>query len=104
MGCITNSLALLPLGNTDGGRISLSMFGRRGAFVVKLFTTLLLCLAGIVGMDNVNILLVYVLFATIWQRELETPIRNEVDELDFPRGLLGIAAGIVVGLTLIPMF
>jgi hypothetical protein len=80
------------------------MFGRRGAFVVKLFTTLLLCIAGIVGLDDVNIFLTYVLFASIWQRELETPARNEVDELDFPRGLVGISGAIVVGLVLIPMF
>ena len=80
------------------------MFGRRGAFVVKLFTTLLLCVAGIVGLDKVNIFLTYILFASIWQRELETPMRNEVDELDFGRGLVGIAAAIAVGLVLIPMF
>ena len=80
------------------------MFGRRGAFVVKLFTTLSLCAAGIFGLDEFNILLVYVLFASIWQRELETPARNEVDELDFPRGLLGTAAAVAVGLVLIPMF
>ena len=90
--------------DTDGGRISLAMFGRRGAFVVKLFTTLILCLAGVVGLDDVNILLAYVLFVSIWQRELETPSKNEVDELDFTRGLLGISAAIVVGLVLIPMF
>ena len=81
----------------------MTMFGRRGAFVVKLFTTLLLCVAGIFGLDENNIFLVYILFATIWQRELETPARNEVDELDFPRGLLGIFAALLVGLTLIPM-
>jgi hypothetical protein len=80
------------------------MFGRRGAFVVKLFTTLLLCIAGIVGLDDVNIFLTYVLFASVFQRELETPARNEVDELDFPRGLVGISAAILVGLVLIPMF
>ena len=80
------------------------MFGRRGAFVVKLFTTLILCLAGVVGLDDVNIFLAYVLFVSIWQRELETPAKNEVDELDFTRGLLGISAAIVVGLVLIPMF
>ena len=80
------------------------MFGRRGAFIVKLFTTVLLCVAGIAGLDEVNIFLTYVLFTSIWQRELETPSRNEVDELDFPRGLLGISAAILVGLVLIPMF
>ncbi|KAG7355458.1 Ulp1 protease family protein [Nitzschia inconspicua] len=103
VGCLINSLALLPLGHTDGGRISLAMFGRRGAFVTKLFTTLLLVLAGLFGLDENNILLTYVLYTLIWQRELETPIRNEVDEIDFSRGLLGIAGALLVGLTLIPM-
>jgi hypothetical protein len=143
IGCITNSLALLPLGSkyisvassdqsplailyigfrvltpiflfflftvtiysldTDGGRISVAMFGRRGAYVVKTFTTLVLCLAGLFGADQANIFLFYILFATIWQRSLETPVRNEVDELDFPRGLVGITTAIFVGLVLIPM-
>jgi hypothetical protein len=79
------------------------MFGRRGAFVTKLFTTLLLCVAGLIGLDDMNILLAYVLYTMIWQRELETPIKNEVDEIDFSRGLLGITGAILVGLTLIPM-
>jgi hypothetical protein len=79
------------------------MFGRRGAFVTKLFSTLALTAAGLFGLDDVNILLAYVLFALIWQRELETPIRNEVDELDFARGLVGIGAAIAVGLILIPI-
>lgn len=89
--------------DTDGGRISLSMFGRRGAFVIKLFTTLILVLSGLLGLDDINILLAYAIFVLVWQRELESPIRNEVDEIDFPRGLLGITSAILVGLTLIPM-
>lgn len=79
------------------------MFGRRGAFVVKLFTVLLLCVAGLFGLDDMNIFLVYALYVLVFQRELESPARNEVDELDFPRGLVGIAAALAVGLTLIPM-
>ena len=79
------------------------MFGRRGAFVTKLFTTLLLTLAGLFGLDDNNILLAYVLYTLVWQRELETPIRNEVDEIDFSRGLLGITGALLVGLVLIPM-
>lgn len=79
------------------------MFGRRGAFVVKLFTTLILTTAGLIGLDNVNILLAYAVFTLVWQRELESPIRNEVDELDFSRGLLATASAIMVGLVLIPM-
>jgi len=103
IGCLTNALALLPLGHTDGGRISLAMFGRRGAFVVKLFTTLILTASGLFGLDEVNILLAYVVFTLVWQRELESPLRNEVDELSFSRGLVGIVTAVMVGLILIPM-
>ena len=81
----------------------MSMFGRRGTFVTKLFTTLILVLSGLVGFDNMNILLGYTIFVLVWQRELDSPIRNEVDELDFLRGLLGITSAILVGLVLIPM-
>lgn len=104
VGLFINALALLPLGHTDGGRIALAMFGRRGAFVVKLFTAVLLCSAGLFGLDDTNIILLYTFFVLIWQRELESPPRNEVDELDFPRGLAAIATALAVGLTLIPMF
>lgn len=104
IGLMTNALALLPLGHTDGGRIAVTMFGRRGAFVVKLFTALLLCSAGLFGLDDTNIFLIYAFFVLIWQRELESPTRNEVDELDFPRGLVAIATALAVGLTVIPMF
>lgn len=44
VGMISNSLALLPLGNTDGGRIAQVMFGRRGSYLVNIFTTLLVSL------------------------------------------------------------
>jgi choline-glycine betaine transporter len=80
------------------------MFGRRGAYVNQVFTVLGLVLAGLVGLDNSNILLVYTLYSLVWQRELEAPVRNEVDELDVSRGLVAIAASLLVGLTLIPMF
>jgi len=104
IGLITNAMALLPLGHTDGGRIAVAMFGRRGAFLVKLFTALLLCSAGLFGLDDTNILLLYTFFVLIWQRELESPPRNEVDELDFPRGLAATVVALAVGLTLIPIF
>lgn len=103
IGCIINALALLPLGHTDGGRISLAMFGRRGAFVIKLFTLFLIIFAGLIGMDDMSIFLPYAIFVAIYQRDLESPIRNEVDELDFSRGFLGISSAILVGLILIPM-
>jgi len=103
VGVISNSLALLPLGHTDGGRISQVMFGRRGAYLVKTLTTLLLCALGIFGLDDSKIFLVYVLFTMIWQNNLESPALNEADELDLQRGLIAIGASIAVFLSLIPM-
>lgn len=90
------------LSDTDGGRIAIAMFGRRGSYIVKTFTTILLCGAGIFGFDNSSVLLIYALFAMIWQRELEAPARNEVEELDFTRGALGIAVALLVALSLAP--
>lgn len=79
------------------------MFGRRGTYVVKAFTTVLLCAAGLLGYDNSGTLLNYAIFALTCQTELEAPARNEVDELDFGRGALGIVVAIVVCLALLPM-
>lgn len=97
-----NSLAYAT--DTDGGRVSIAMFGRRGAYLISTFTAVLLCLVGVFGWDDSRIFLSYTLFALLWQRELETPARNEVEELDFGRGALGIFAALLVGLTLVPFF
>ena len=103
VGMFSNALALLPIGNTDGGRIAQTMFGRRGAYIVSVFTLLLSCVLGLCGLDKQRIFLVYTLFAVIWQREPESPTLNEVDELDFQRGLLGIASSVLGFLILLPM-
>jgi hypothetical protein len=80
-----------------------TMFGRRGAYLVSSLTTVLLCVVGLFGWDSSRILLSYTLFSVLWQRELEAPARNEVEELDFGRGVVGIVAALVVTLTLCPL-
>ncbi len=102
-GLMTNALSLLPIGNTDGGRISLAFFGRSFSRVVQGFTLLILAISGIFGADELNILLCYALFAQFWQREAEIPCRSEVDELDSLRGLIAIGMSIFVVLTLVPL-
>ena len=79
------------------------MFGRRGAYIVKTFTAALLCIGGLFGLDDSYVIISYVLFAWFWQRELETPARNEVEELDTLRGALGISAALIVALALLPL-
>lgn len=90
--------------DTDGGRVSTAMFGRRGAYLISTFTAVLLCIVGIFGWDDSRIFLTYTLLTLLWQRELETPARNEVEELDLGRGAVGILAALFVGLTLVPFF
>ena len=89
--------------DTDGGRISVALFGRRGTVVVKTFTAIILCTSGLFGFDDSGLLLNYVLLTILWQNELEGPARNEVLELDFPRGCFAIAMALFVILTLLPM-
>lgn len=79
------------------------MFGRRGAFVVNIFSALLVCAAGLFGLDEARVLLIYILFAFLWQRDLETPVINEVEELDFVRGGIAIGAALLVFLTILPI-
>lgn len=125
-GLVSNAVALLPLGrtyilllifsdscldtedslvlaDTDGGRVALAMFGRRGAFVVNIFSALLICAAGVFGLDEARTLLIYILFSFLWQRDPETPAINEVEELDFIRGGAAIGAALIVFLTILPI-
>ena len=80
------------------------MLGRRGSYALNLFTNLVVGFASLFGSDaHSEILLTYLLFVAIWQRELETPSRNEVEELDFVRGTLGITVALLVALVLLPI-
>ena len=54
-------------------------------------------------MDGSNVIITYVVFTWFWQRELETPARNEVEELDTLRGAVGISAALIVALALLPL-
>lgn len=83
--------------------MAITMFGRRGAFIIKFFTGILLCIIGIFGFDDASILLTYSLFTFIWQRDLEGPCHNEVEELDIARATLALAAAFLVGVALIPL-
>mmetsp|Transcript_16261 Transcript_16261/g.24590 ORF Transcript_16261/g.24590 Transcript_16261/m.24590 type:complete len:646 (-) Transcript_16261:224-2161(-) len=104
LGLIANALALLPLGHTDGGRICLAMFGRRVTWIIKAFATVSLCIAGFIALvKSSSLLLTYTAFATIWQRELEAPVQNEVDYVDNGRVLIGFLMAMLVALTLLPM-
>ncbi len=102
-GLVINALSLLPIGNTDGGRIAVAFFGRSFARVAQGFFILSLAFAGLFGADQTNVLLCYAIFTQFWQKEPEVPCRNEVDELDSLRGFTAIALSVLVLLILTPM-
>jgi membrane-associated protease RseP (regulator of RpoE activity) len=95
-----NAVNLLPVGRTDGGRISLTLFGRSGTQLVSLAAFIFIFIQGLTGSD---VLLFFFSFVIFFQSELEIPQRNEVDDMDFSRVLLATATGVLVLLTLIPM-
>ena len=103
IGLMTNALSLLPIGNTDGGRISVAFFGRSLSRIVQGAAISTLAICGLFGLDESGIFIFYALYTQFFQKEPEIPCRNETEELDTRRGLLAIAMSVVVALTLFPL-
>jgi len=97
---LVNATNLIPYGRTDGGRVSLALFGRSGAQVIGLLSSGALL---VYGLFNSDLLLFFFSFVVFFQSELEIPCRNEVDDIDFSRVILSTIAGILVVLSLTPM-
>ena len=97
---LVNALALVPAGRTDGGRISIALFGRSGSQAVTFAS---LATLFILGISSSDLLLFYFAFIIFFQSELEIPCRNEVDDVEFSRVVVAIFAGFLMLLTLIPM-
>jgi membrane-associated protease RseP (regulator of RpoE activity) len=97
---MVNALALVPVGRTDGGRISMALFGRSGTQGLTLLTLATLFIVGFSGSD---LLLFYFGFLVLAQLELEIPLRNEIDDVGVPEVALASLAGFLVILTLVPM-
>jgi len=102
-GLMSNALSLVPIGNTDGGRMSLAFFGRSSSRALQVVAIVILVIANFFGGDPSNILVCYAGFTQTWQGEPEVPCRNEIDELDLVRGFLAIGMWTFATLTLVPM-
>ena len=97
---LVNALALVPAGRTDGGRISMSLFGRSGSQGLTIISLATLFIVGFLGSD---LMLFYFGFLILAQLELEIPLRNEIDDVGLPGVLLASLAGFLAVLTLVPM-
>jgi membrane-associated protease RseP (regulator of RpoE activity) len=101
-GLLIQSLELLPLGATDGGRISLAMFGRTGHVLLgsAAWTILLLtCLFA----PNTEVLLAAWIMYNFLQHDLEVPCREEVNKVDLVRGGAAIVLWFLAILVVTPV-
>jgi hypothetical protein len=102
-GIVLNAVEMLPLGSTDGGRISQSLFGRQGHSIVGATTWTLLLLANFFLDGRGDTLITAWLIYNVVQNDMEIPARDETDEVDLPRSLTAFAMWFFTALVLIPM-
>ena len=85
----------------DGWLVGGLVFARRRFRRLWLsFSTIQLLLDLFFFEDAGNILFFYAIFAILWQRNIEGPVKNEVEELDFGRGAVAIFMACTVALVL----
>jgi hypothetical protein len=99
---VINAVALLPLGSTDGGRLSQAIFGRFGHITISSFVWLAL-LATTFTVQNSDILIGAWAINNIIQNDCEIPCRDETEDVNFPRVLAAITLWVATILTLTPL-
>eukprot|EP00529_Nitzschia_sp_RCC80_P004188 CAMPEP_0113507102 /NCGR_PEP_ID=MMETSP0014_2-20120614/36275_1 /TAXON_ID=2857 /ORGANISM="Nitzschia sp." /LENGTH=917 /DNA_ID=CAMNT_0000402667 /DNA_START=38 /DNA_END=2791 /DNA_ORIENTATION=+ /assembly_acc=CAM_ASM_000159 len=96
---IVNALSLLPIGTTDGGRLTMALFGREAKLGAGSNTLFLLLIYGLFGSD---LFLFYFSYLLAFETGNEVPARNEVDEPDISRGVVAILCYGLAILSLVP--
>lgn len=102
-GLVIQSLEMLPLGSTDGGRVSQAIFGRAGHLVVGSATWVTLLVATLFVDQSSDILLGAWAVNNVCQNDMEIPCREEVTNVDIYRSLAGFGLYFVAVLALVPM-
>jgi hypothetical protein len=97
-----NSLDLLPLGSTDGGRMSLSLLGRKGHSVLGGVVWGALLVSSLFQ-EHADVLVGAWLVNNIVENDPEVPCRNEVDQVNVPRVFAASCLWLVAILVLVPM-
>lgn len=101
-GLILNALSLLPIGNTNGGRMCLAVLGRSNTLIIQQLVIAALFLLGLSGVYQAKIYLLFAIYCMSGQNELEVPCRNEVDGIDAGRFLVYICLIYAALLIIIP--
>jgi hypothetical protein len=101
-GLVINALSLLPLGSTDGGRMSQALFGRGGHLLVGGVTWFSLLLTTL-ALDQNDVLLGAWVVYNIAQNDQEIPCRDEVDNVNIWRAAAGFGLWFIAVLALVPL-
>jgi hypothetical protein len=103
-GLLINAAEMLPLGATDGGRLSIAVFGRRGQSIIGGFTWFLLLVSSFMLADQQGALLITA-WATnnVFQNDMEVPCRDESDNVSLERMVVAFALWFLAALIIIPM-
>lgn len=101
-GLLANALALLPLGSTDGGRMSITVFSRPGQFVVSSIVWLFLLVASF-SFERADAVIGAWVVYNIAQNDLEIPCRDEITQVDPYRVVTAFGLWFVAVLVIVPM-
>jgi membrane-associated protease RseP (regulator of RpoE activity) len=102
-GLFIQSLEMMPLGSTDGGRMSQAIFGRSGHLVVGGGAWFVLLVATLFIDQSGDILLGAWVVNNVSQNDMEIPCRNEVETADVFRSIAGFGLWFIAILALVPM-
>jgi membrane-associated protease RseP (regulator of RpoE activity) len=102
LGMLINALDLLPIGSTDGGRMSQAALGRVWHLTFSSVVFFVLFFATFVS-DAQDIFLGYLFLSSFTQRDLEIPCRNEVDKVELPRVIAAVISWGIAALVLVPL-
>jgi membrane-associated protease RseP (regulator of RpoE activity) len=102
-GLIINAIDCIPIGSTDGGRISQSLLGRTGHLVFSSIIFAGLFLYTLFS-GHREIFITYLLLMSFAEKDVEVPCRNEIDrKADVPQVIASLILWIVASLILIPL-
>ena len=101
LGLIIHALDLVPVGSTDGGRMSQAILGRVWHLTFSSLVFFVLFIASFTS--DSNILLGFLFMYSFTQRDMEIPCRNEIDKADLPRAVAALVSWILAALILVPL-
>jgi hypothetical protein len=99
---LIQAVDLLPLGATNGGRLSLALLGRQGHSVIGGLTWLILLLASLSDAQT-DVLVGAWIVNNVVQNDPEVPCRNEVDPVGIPQAAAALFLWFVTALILTPL-